>query len=457
MNLATLPPFLENAMSALGYDHISFWIVVTAVFVNVSCALLGCYLVLRRMSLLGDAISHAILPGLALGFILTHSRAILPMLAGALVIGVLTALLTQTLHRFARVSEDAAMGVVFTSLFAIGVIMIHRVAKQVDLDPSCVLYGSIETSGLDTVTLGGYDICRPALNMGIVCLATILFVTILWKELKIASFDPELATSQGINSHVIHYMLMAMVAAVTVAAFEAVGSILVVAMLIAPAAMAYMLTDRLSLMVLLAALNGVVCAFIGRSLASHYKASVPGMMAVVAGGLFVLAVIASPTQGIVAKMLRQFRLTLRIVREDVLAMLYRWREFSPNAPLERTQAAAALGGGVLPALALWSLQRQGRIKREKTPDGKDGLALTDAGARKAQSLVKTHRLWEAYLQKVTLLPADHLHAPADRAEHFISENLMKEVAKEVQNPQTDPHGRPIPRREGSRVDLGEKD
>ncbi|HYG78173.1 MAG TPA: metal ABC transporter permease [Planctomycetota bacterium] len=510
--IATLPPFIESLMRLTGYDEISFWIVLTAALVNVSCAVLGCFLVLRRMSLLGDAISHAILPGLVLGFIVTAAlrtgptgpggREHIPMpyfamLVGALAIGVITALLTEIVHRYAKVPEDAAMGVVFTSLFAIGVIMIHRLARNVDLDPGCVLYGMLETAALDTVEVFGYEFSRPAANMAVVCAAVIAFVALLWKELKIVSFDPQLATAQGINAQLVHYLLMAMVATVTVAAFEAVGSILVVAMLIAPAAAAYMLTDRLSSMVILSGTMGLISAVLGRDLAQgnslsaravcavlsfffsigssvwhslstlslqidyvpvqYARASVSGMGAVVAGALFVAAVLFSPSHGLLVKMMRQFNLTLRIVREDALALLYRWQEIAPDRSLEHAQAAAALGGGWFPRLALWWLQREGRIQAWATADGKRGLRLTDKGARQAQTLVKSHRLWESYLSQVLGFPADHLHAPADRTEHYISEGLLREVAREVEHPHEDPHGRPIPRREGSRVDLGEKD
>jgi len=537
--MGALPPILDTLARLTGYDEISFWIVLTAAFVNVSCAVLGCFLVLRRMSLLGDAISHAILPGLVLGFIVmvalrpdnphhaahdtkaaateraeksadakTTIRAQRPtrehvpmpyfaMLIGALAIGVVTAMLTEVIHRYAKVPEDAAMGVVFTSLFAIGVIMIHRLAKSVDLDPGCVLYGMLETASLDIVDVFGYEVSRPALNMGIVCLLVILFVTVLWKELKIVSFDPQLATTQGINAPIIHYLLMAMVATVTVAAFEAVGSILVVAMLIAPAATAYMLTDRLSFMVVIAAVSGLISAVLGRDLAqgdsvsahavcavlsvlvsfisslyhsiaglqfqfnhvplSFQRASVSGMGAVVAGGLFVFAVLFSPSHGYLVKLARQFNLTLRIVREDALALMYRWQEVGPDRSLDRRQAAAALGGGFLPGLSLWWLERSGLIESLQTPEGKQGLILTDKGCTQARTLVKSHRLWETYLAQVLGLPADHLHAPADRTEHFISEVVLKEVAAAVENPIEDPHGRPIPRREGSRIDLNEKD
>jgi manganese/zinc/iron transport system permease protein len=441
----------------LGDSAISFWIVLTGILVNIACAVLGCFLVLRRMSLLGDAISHAILPGLALGFIVSQSRSVGPMLIGALAAGLLTAMLTQTLHRFARVPEDAAMGVIFTSLFAAGVLMIHHVAHDVDLDPGCVLYGAIEFVPLDMNP--GDLMPRATFNMGVTCLGVILFVVVLWKELKISAFDPDLATSQGFNSHVIYYLLMSVVATVTVVAFESVGSILVVAMLIVPAATASMMTDRLGLMILVASLAGVASAVLGQLFASehYFNTHVSGMMSVVAGALFVVAVFVGPRHGVLVKKLRQLQLSLRIVREDVLALLYRWHEMSPNVPLDRRQATAALGGGILLALAVWFLKREGRIVSALTQAGSEGLMLTDKSTRQAQTLVKSHRLWETYLEKVIGLPPDHLHAGADRTEHFISEQVLKEVARAVDNPHLDPHGRPIPHREGSRVDLDQVD
>jgi manganese/zinc/iron transport system permease protein len=270
---------------------------------------------------------------------------------------------------------------------------------------------------------------------------------VLWKELKIVSFDPELAESQGYHSNLIHYLLMAMVAGVTVAAFEAVGSILVVAMLIVPAATAHLLTDKLSVMVLLSALIGIACAVVGRDAASHYSTSVPGMMAVVAGILFAVAVLFAPRHGYLIKVFRQWSLGLRIIQEDCLALLYRWQEGSPGKALSFTHAIAALGGGALPRIALWSLSRDGRVKSSAGT-----VALTEVGSKQAQTLVKSHRLWESYLTTLGL-PADHVHAPADRTEHFLNEKILREVANEIEHPHTDPHGRPIPRREGSRVDL----
>ncbi len=278
------------------------WIVIIGAMCAVACALPGCFLVLRRMSMMGDAISHAVLPGLAAGFLLTGSRASLVMFIGAGVVGVLTAVFTQWVSKFGKVDRGAAMGIVFTTLFAIGLIMIRQAADDVDLDAGCVLYGAIELTILEQpVRIGAFAIPPAALMIGSVLIANLLIIMLLFKEFRISSFDPALATTVGINANLMHYLLMTMVAITTVAAFEAVGSIIVIAMLIVPPATAFLLTHRLSVMLVFSVVSGVISSILG-----HMGAlSVPplfglkgtvtsGMMAAVAGGLFFLAWILGP-------------------------------------------------------------------------------------------------------------------------------------------------------------------
>jgi len=416
-----------------------YWIMATGALCNVSCGLLGCYLVLRRMSLLGDAISHAVLPGLAAAFLLFHTRASVPMLLGAMAVGVLTAFLTSTLHRWGKVPEDASMGVVFTSLFAIGVILITRFASDVDLDPGCVLYGLIEFVPLDLVRVAGINIPRSTLFLGLVLLCNVVLITLFYKELKIVSFDPYLATTMGISATAVHYGLMAATAATTVASFEAAGSILVVAMLIAPGATAHLLTDRLSRMLVISAVVAGLAAVFGHLLAIYYDTSVAGMMSVVVGVEFVLAVFLAPRHGYVSKLLHRASLSLRIVREDVLGMLYRWQEAETHSALHRRDVLAALGGGVLSSVAVRSLIRAGQVRAGRG----DTLSLTEGGLGAARGLVRSHRLWESYLAKHLDLPLDHLHAPAERMEHFITPRIEAQLTEEIQSP-SDPHGRRIP-------------
>lgn len=285
------------------------WIVVVGALCAIACALPGCFLVLRKMSMMGDAISHAVLPGLAIGFLLTGSRSSLPMFIGAAAVGVLTAVFTQWVSQFGRVDRGAAMGVVFTSLFALGLLLIVQAADHVDLDPGCVLYGAIELTPLDvlTWTMGDHtvEVPRAAVVLGAVLLGNALLIGLLFKEFNISSFDPSLATTQGINATVMHYLLMAMVAVTTVASFEAVGSIIVIAMLVVPAATAYLLTDRLGIMLLLSAVVGLLSSVLGHLGAltvpiwfGFENTTTSGVMACAAGLLFGLAWLFSPTQGI---------------------------------------------------------------------------------------------------------------------------------------------------------------
>jgi manganese/zinc/iron transport system permease protein len=323
------------------------WILAVAMMTNVACGVIGCYLVLRRMSLMGDAISHAVLPGLVIAFLFTGSLNIGGMFVGAFIVGLLTTFLTQALHRLGGVPADASMGVVFTSLFAIGVVLLRRYAGNVDLDPDCVLQGQLTLMPNIRVEVFGLSIPRAALSIGAVLIANVIFVGLLWKELKITSFDPALATTMGLRSGLIHYLLMAMVAGTTVASFEAVGSILVIAMLIVPGATAHLLTDRLSRMLMIAAAVAALSGYVGFS-AARWNGNVEpaGMIAVASGVLFFLAVFFSPRYGIVSTLWRNLQTSSRILREDILAMLYRLEELGDARPMPRDEAARAVGGGV---------------------------------------------------------------------------------------------------------------
>ncbi len=294
----------DGATRAVPYTSDDWWTLATAVVCCVCCAVPGCFLVLRRMSLLGDAISHAILPGLALAFFVTGSREPLPMLLGASGVGVLTALLSTALNRWGRVPEDAAMGVVFTTLFASGVVLITLAARQVDLDPGCVLYGLIEFVAFDTRTLAGIAMPKAFIELSVLLTVVLGLTGLFWKELRIVSFDAAMATSMGISATLVHHGLMTVVAATSVVSFEAVGSILVVAMLVTPGATAHLLTDRLDRMLWWAGAIAAASACIGHALAVRWNTSVAGMIASVSLAMFVAACVAAPRHGAIARLWR---------------------------------------------------------------------------------------------------------------------------------------------------------
>lgn len=258
--------------------------------------------------MMGDAISHAVLPGLAIAFFVTGTRDSLPMFLGAAVVGVLTALFTQWISKFGQVDQGAAMGIVFTTLFAIGLVLIVQAADRVDLDPSCVLYGAIELTPLDTVQLGPFEMPRAAIVNGSILILNLGLVILFFKEFRLSAFDPALSDTLGFSSRFLHYLLMTMVAVTTVAAFESVGSIIVIAMLIVPAATALLITRRLIQVLVIACAVGALSAWMGHWMAIRIPpllgvsdTTSSGMMAFAAGLLFLITWIVVPHEGLLAR------------------------------------------------------------------------------------------------------------------------------------------------------------
>lgn len=448
---------------------------LAGVLAAVSCGVLGNFLVLRRMSLMGDAISHSVLPGLVLAFLITSTRSPVVMLIGATAAGVLTVVLVELVKRLGRVESGAAMGVVFSVLFALGVLLIERAARQVDLDADCVLHGQLETLawytpprswaeamdvrtwlGVSTDGVPREGVPKEVWTLLAACVGSIGFVTVLFKELRIAAFDPALATTQGFSAGFLHYALMVVVAAATVASFEAVGSILVIAMLVCPAATARLLTDRLRTQIVLsiaiAAATGVLGYFASRwvpALFGKAEVSAAGTMAVTAGVLLVVAVLASPSHGVAGRLLRRRAVASVVARDDVLAALYRARESPGGGPAREPEAALSRRalrlrlGASHASRGVAACRRAGLV----SGTGPEGPRLTEAGVVESERVVRRHRLWERYLVDEAGLAADHVHAQAEVLEHL---PVMPDAIAD-----TDPHGKPIPRvGEGGPVSPG---
>lgn len=421
----------------------ALWTITIAAAANLTCALLGCYLLLRRMSLLGDALSHAVLPGVVFGFWISGSTSSAWIFISAIATGLLATLLIQSLHGLGQVAEDASMGVVFTSLFALGVVLLVKVGARVDLDVDCVLFGLIDYAWLNTRPLWGWEVPCDLIPLVGVLAATILFVGLLWKELKLAAFDARLATAMGFSATLMHYLLMAMVAQATVAGFYAVGLVLVVAMLIVPAATGQLLSDRLAGMMAWAAGVAVSSAALGYWAEMKLEAGIAPMMALVAGGEFTIALVFAPRQGLAGRAWNRLSLAVRIVAEDMIGMLYRTVEADPRlaeAGVARARCLAAGGGGWRARLALPWLWWRGDVAWA----AERRVQLTAAGRARAEALVRAHRLWEAYLGENFDLPLDHLHEPAEFVEHYIGPELLEQLSSELRRPGLDPHGKAIP-------------
>ncbi|WP_291721685.1 metal ABC transporter permease [Bernardetia sp.] len=269
-----------------------FQIILVGVLVAISCAILGCFLILRKMAMVGDAISHAVLPGIVIAFLVVQRFDSIFMLLGAAVLGVFTTLLIEFLHRQGKLQTDASIGVSFTFLFAVGVILISVFASKVDIDADCVLFGEIAYVPLDVwrIDLGDGAILNlgatAAWWIGSVLLIILVFVSLFYKEMLLTTFDSSFASAIGINTSVWHYSLMSLVSLATVAAFESVGAVLVLAFLVVPPATSYLLTTNFKKMLLISCCIGTITAILGYYVASYLNASIAGTMTSVAGVIF---------------------------------------------------------------------------------------------------------------------------------------------------------------------------
>ena len=419
---------------------------LAAVLAAVGCGLLGNFLVLRRLSLMGDAISHSVLPGLVIAFLVASSRDPLAMFVGAAIAGVATVVLVELVKKLGRVEPGAAMGVVFSVLFALGVLLIERESvRQIDLDADCVLHGQLET----LVWFGAPDswrevfradtldaIPRQVVTLAIMVAAAFAFVGVLFKELRIAAFDPALATTQGFHAGVLHYVLMAFVAAATVASFEAVGSILVIAMLICPAATARLLTDRLFTQIacsvavsVVAAIGGYVSATAVPAMWGLESVNAAGMMTVAAGVLLALAIVLSPSHGVLMRVVRRRRMAGSIAIDDLVGTLFRLREQG------EVWASRGRLRELLPGMRL-DRTLAGGCRRGLTRIDQGDAVLTESGIDAGRAIVRRHRLWETWLVDEAGMSPDHVHDTAERLEHLPPQPEVRAT--------TDPHGKSIP-------------
>jgi manganese/zinc/iron transport system permease protein len=423
------------------WSIIDTWIVIIGALCAAGCAIPGTILVLRRMSLMGDAISHTVLPGIAIAFLITGSRDPMAMLIGAVIVGLITAFLVQAIQSLGKVEAGASMGIVFTVLFAFGLVLMRQAVDHVDIDPDCVLYGSIELAWFDQ-NPDGLGIPRGAIVNGIMLLANLFVLLLFYKEFKITSFDPALAKSQGIHSSLMHYILMTMTAATAVAAFETVGSILVVAMLIVPPATAYLLTHRFGMMFVLAIFISVLSAIIGHVSAitipiwfGFSGTSTAGAMAVATGACFFIAWIASPQDGMFVRIWRRFSMRLHVVREDILGILWRLEERGQKE-LMHAQLSEAIGmSPFLIKISLQALQKRKVVSKKAM-----SWSLTERGRKQATALIRTHRLWEVYLDKHFPQDGHQLHQSAERLEHITTTEMRVKLG----NAKEDPHGSQVP-------------
>jgi manganese/zinc/iron transport system permease protein len=399
--------------------------------------MLGSFALLRRQSLLGDALAHAALPGVCLAFLLTGSKSPLPLFLGALAAGLAGSLLILATVRWSRIKEDSAIGIVLSVFFGIGIVLLTYIQKL----------PAGNQSGLDKYLFGqAATLVKEDLQvMAILGAVVVAAVTLFYKELKVLSFDPGFGASLGLPMKRLEILLTLLLVVVVVVGLQTVGVVLIVATLITPAAAARQWTDRLGAMVLLSAGIGAVAGVIG-SLASATVPRLPTgpVIVVVSSGVLIVSLLFAPRRGLLWALLRERRVAARIRRENLLKDLYlageRQEGFAAYVSWPRLMGTRGQTSGEL-ARSARPLERAGLLEREG-----DTLRLTPAGLAAAESVVRKHRLWELYLTRRLELPSDHVHRDAEAMEHALTDEAVERLEELLGFPAVDPHGRPIPSR-----------
>ncbi len=292
-----------------------------AVLISVSCSLVGVFLVLQKMAMMCDAITHTILLGIVLGYFVVKDLSSPYLIVGATIIGVVTVWLIQVISDTRLVAKDASIGIIFSFLFSVGIILISLFASSTHLDTDSVLLGELVFAPFNRLVVFGVDIGAKAIyTSGAILLINVLFIGLFFKELKLVTFDPLLAVSLGISPIIINYMLMTLVSLTTVGAFESVGSLLVIAFMIVPANTAYLLTDDLKKMIALSMLFGGVSAIIGCQVAFVLDISIAGSIAMTCGLIFGIVFVLAPRKGLLCTRLEKKQQKREF--EELLVLFY---------------------------------------------------------------------------------------------------------------------------------------
>ena len=284
------------------------------IITSLACAVLGVFLVLRRLSMVSDAISHSVLLGIVIGYFVTKDIGSVLLIIGASLFGVLTTVCIELLIKSKRVTEDASVGIIFPLFFSIAVILITRYARNVHLDTEMVLIGEIILAPLHRINFLGLSLPKALVQMSFVLLINIVFIAVFFRKLKISSFDPVYAGVAGIAGAGLYYVFMALVSFTAVSAFESVGAILTISFFISPAASAYLISKDLKITIFLAAVYAVVNSCIGYFLAVKFNVSMSGMCALVSGLTFMITIAVYPG-GIITKIIRYIKNKNRFSRE----------------------------------------------------------------------------------------------------------------------------------------------
>ncbi|MEM1246023.1 MAG: iron chelate uptake ABC transporter family permease subunit [Acidobacteriota bacterium] len=415
-------------------------VLLGASLLGVIGGILGAFALLRRQSLIGDALAHTALPGVCLGYLLTGSKTPAPLLLGAMVAGVLGSLFILGVVRSSRVSEDSAIGIVLSVFFGFGIVLLTHIQR--------LPFGN--QSGLDKFLFGQAATLLPRdiAIMAVLGGGALLCIFLLYKEFKVLTFDREYAASLGFHVRGLEILLTLLIVVVVVIGLQTVGVVLIIATLITPAAAARQWTDRFGGVLLLSGAIGGASGSFG-ALVSASVDRVPTGPAIVlaSSAVLVASLLFAPGRGLLWTQIAHRRVTRRIQRENLLKDLYRWGERHGNDWSQLVSWPDLMGergatGGAM------SRTRQQAKQRGWIDSSAGGARLTGAGLRVARSIVRRHRLWELYLTQRLELPDDHVHRDAEDMEHVLDDALVERIDQLLGHPETDPHGQMIPRPAG---------
>lgn len=413
-------------------------VVIGSVLLGIGSAAIGCFALLRKRALVGDAVAHAALPGVALAFMVVGGKGTMALLIGAAVTGWLAMLAMDFIVHNSRIREDSAIGIVLSVFFGLGILLLTHIQAS----------GAAEQSGLDKFLFGqaASMLPRDVLTFGGVSVLLIVAIVVFYKEFKVLAFDSDYAISLGFPVRGLEMLLTTLMVFAVVVGIQAVGVVLMAAMLITPAAAARYWTERLPIMLLLASAFGAVSGYAG-AFVSYVAPRMPtGPWIVTAITLiFAVSILFAPRRGVLARLARQRENRRRTLEENVLKAFHHLAEHDGNAFALRTPADIRSRRSMPSPLmerVLRRLARQGYV----VPAGSGAWHLTEDGRRRGARVTRLHRLWEVYLTDYVQIAPDHVHDDAESIEHVLTPELEEQLELLLQRPAIDPHERTIPYR-----------
>ncbi|MEJ8801959.1 metal ABC transporter permease [Pontibacter sp. H249] len=411
------------------------YVTIGSVLLAASSAVVGCFTLLRKRALVGDAVAHAVLPGVCLAFILSGTKNPLILLLGAFVTGWLSLVVIDFITSRSRIKEDTAIGLVLSVFFGIGILLLTAIQHS----------GNAAQSGLDKFLFGkaaslvGEDLITFSVVAILLLAATILF----YKELKLLCFDETYARTIGFPVRRLELLLTTLTVLAVVVGIQAVGVVLMAAMLITPAAAARFWTDRLGVMLVLAAVMGAFSGVAGAFVSYTAPAMPTGpWIVLIVSMIAILSFALAPDKGWIARILRRRRNRKLILEENLLKLLYQLGEakqdYAANRPLQELLEKRAIPAKEA-KYGLNKLKKQGYLEKRKGT-----WALTPEGLNRGRRVVRLHRLWELYLTQYLHLASDHVHEDAETIEHIITPELEQRLLEELNYPELDPHSTRIP-------------